>query len=128
MPLSLRQGISLADPGGLQRLYARIAEVLECRAPLRDFDALTAALNDWTAQIPLPAGEPEDAHRELRRRFQDALNHPKHKWRTLSKLAVIGLVTEDAAAEILRLDRAVRFSRNPDGAIIVGLISRVGPG
>jgi hypothetical protein len=128
IPLSLRQGVALADANGLRRLYSLIAEVLGCRVPPRHFDDLAANLaGTRAAPVPTPSAS-SGSHNDIRDRLQAALKHPRHKWRTLAKLAAIAAVSEDVAAQVLRADRGVRFSRNPQGEVIAGLISRVGPG
>lgn len=128
MPLSLRQGVGISDPSGLQRLYGRVAEVLGCRPPERRFEELASELLG-SPQPPTVAGQGANADDEsLRARLLAALEHPSYKWRKLGKVAAAGAVSEEIAARILRATPAVRFSRNSDHEVIVGLVSRVGPG
>lgn len=122
MPLSLRQGIELNNADGLQRLYTRVASVLHCRVPNRSFDELAHTLSGRAVN----RGLDDDA--DIRDRLNKALNHPRHRWRTLRRLASAAAVSEDAAARLLRGDSTVRFSNNEAGEVIVGLISRVGNG
>ncbi len=44
MPLSLRQGLAMGDHNGLKRLYARVANAVGCKIPVRDFSRLAQEL------------------------------------------------------------------------------------
>jgi hypothetical protein len=127
MPLSLRQGIALDDPEGLRRLYFRISEVLGCRVPARSFDDLASTL---TAARPISNVATDtlqqlDRERAARSRLQESLRHPDYEWRSLGRLAVEAALSEEVAADLLRSDPDVRFSKGRSGKIIVGLRSRV---
>jgi hypothetical protein len=131
MPLSLRQGVSLAEAEGLRRLYAQVARVLNCRPPNGDFEALARELSETSKGLEGQAGGDEDitaleTSRATKARLMEALEHPRYKWRTLEKLAAAAAVSTDTAAEILRAEAGVRFSRAKSGNNIAGLRSRVG--
>ena len=90
MPLAARQGLELSDAQGLRRLYGRIAEAVDCRPPVRDYEALAAELAA-TAAGRRPAGqgaEAPDNDQAIRARLDEALSHPRYKWRTLDKLEI----------------------------------------
>jgi hypothetical protein len=128
MPLAARQGLELSDARGLRRLYGRIADAVDCRLPDRDYEALAAELSA-TAAGRRPAGQgavAPDNDKAIRARLDEALSHPRYKWRTLDKLAAAAAVPVATATEILRADDRVRFSRGKSGDLIAGLRSRVG--
>jgi hypothetical protein len=129
MPLAARQGLALDDPQGLRRMYGRIAEDLGFRTPVRDYDALAADLVAATKQAQVHAS-PEtralETDKAIRSRIDEALSHPRFKWRSLDKVAAAAAITVDQATELLRMDDRVRFSRGKSGSEIVGLRSRVG--
>jgi predicted metal-dependent peptidase len=62
----------------------------------------------------------------IRSRLDEALSHPRYKWRSLDKLAVAAAIPVATATAMLRADDRVRFSRGSSGNVIVGLRSRVG--
>lgn len=126
MPLSARQGLELNDAQGLRRLYARIAQVLHCQSPARDYDALATDLIGPAAAAPVNAGAAEiSADVAIKSRIDEALSHPRYKWRSLDKVAAAAAIPVDRAAALLQADNRVRFSRGRSGNIIVGLRSRV---
>ena len=127
MPLSAYQGLELNDVQGLQRLYGRIAATLGCRSPARDYTALAAefsALPEPAQDGPDIAGQGND--KAIRSRLDEALSHPRYKWRSLDKVAAAAAISVDRATALLRADDRVRFSRGKGGNQIVGLRSRVG--
>lgn len=123
MPLSARQGLELNDVQGLRRLYARIAQILRCQSPARDYDALAAGLTEGAPVDAGAAGAGADV--AIRSRIDEALSHPRYKWRSLDKVAACAAIPVDRAAALLQVDDRVRFSRGKSGNIIVGLRSRV---
>jgi hypothetical protein len=128
MPLSLKQGIALNDADGLRRFYARLAKVLECDTPRRDFSQLALELTPTGSEATTSeqAIKELDAERDARRRLTEALSR-KYKWRTLQNVAIEAAISEERAADLLRSDPAVRFSKGRSTKkIIVGLRSRVG--
>jgi hypothetical protein len=125
MPLSLRQGVALADPDGLRRLYTRVAQALACWIPVCRFEELARELSG-AGRHDNRHGHPPDDTAEIGARLQKELEHARFKWRTLAKLAATAAAPEEVAARLLRADPKVRFSRNSQGEVIVGLISRVG--
>jgi len=129
MPLAARQGLALNDPQGLRRMYGRIAEDLGFQTPVRDYDALAADLVAATKR-PQVHASPENTALEtdkaIRSRIDEALSHPRFKWRSLDRVAAVAAITVDQATELLRMDDRVRFSRGKSGSEIVGLRSRVG--
>jgi TIR domain len=126
VPLSLRQGIALDSPEDLNRLYKKVAEVIQCQIPDRDFAALSRELATATPQLAMAVG-PEIGHaREIRGRLKDSLEALKFEWRSLERVAMEAAVSEERAADLLRSDPEVRFSKGQSGNIIVGLRSRVG--
>jgi hypothetical protein len=126
MPLSARQGLELNDAEGLRRLYARIAQVLGCQSPVRDYDELAAELIASIGQDPTDTDAPGvGIDNAIRSRLDEALSHPRYKWRSLEKVAAAAALPVDKVAAILQMDDRVRFSRGSSGNIIVGLRSRV---
>jgi hypothetical protein len=110
-------------------MHGRIVEDLGCQIPARDYDALA---EDLVASVKRtqggnypPTTEPENDE-AIRSRIDDALSHPRFKWRSLDKVAAVAAVTVERATEILLADDRVRFSRGKSGEVIVGLRSRVG--
>lgn len=129
MPLSLKQGIVLNDVDELRRFYMRIAKVLECDTPNRNFSQLAVELspNDSGVTTSEEAIKELDADRDARRRLAEALRSPKYRWRTLQRVAIEAAISEERAADLLRSDPTVRFSKGKSKKMIVGLRSRVGP-
>lgn len=128
MPLSLKQGIALNDADGLRRFYVRIAKVLECDTPSRNFSQLALELTPTALEATTSeqAIKELDADRDARRRLAEALSSPKYKWRTLQRVAIEAAISEERAADLLRSDLTVRFSKGRSQKVIVGLRSRVG--
>ena len=127
MPLAARQGVELKDAQGLRRLYLRIADTLDCRPPVRDYNVLAADLIASAEQIPADEGRAGmGADKAIRSRIDEALSHPHYKWRSLDKLAAAAAVPVATATAILQADDRVRFSRGSSGNIIVKLRSRIG--
>jgi predicted metal-dependent peptidase len=126
MPLSARQGLELNDAQGLRRLYARIAHALGFQSPARDYDELAADLTSSAKQTPGSARAKEmDTDKAIRSRIDEALSHPRYKWRSLDKVAAAAAIPVDRATAILQTDDRVRFTRGKSGKQIVGLRSRV---
>jgi hypothetical protein len=131
MPLSLRHGISLTEPDGLSRLYLQIARVIGCQPPEIDFPVLAGELSNVSTGLRNEAPQDDDtaslvAGRAARARLLEALKHTHWKWRTLDQLAAVAAVSADEAADLLRAEADVRFSRAKSGEVIAGLRSRVG--
>jgi TIR domain len=128
VPLSLKQGLLLSDPRGLQRLYARVAKELECAAPDRSLDKLAASLGKIADGVRVAERDLEllDRDRGIKRRLDEALRHEEYKWRSLESVAAAAGVPEETAADFLRSDSRVRFGKGKSGRVIVGLRSRVG--
>lgn len=114
MPLSLRQGIAVADAEGLQRLYGRIAEVRKCRLPSIRFADLATDLGRAhdTHEQDSPALHQLEVDRAVRHRLEQALNHPEYEWRTIESVAIEAGISEEDASDLLRSDERVRFSIN----------------
>jgi len=128
MPLSLKQGIALSEADGLRRFYARLAKVLECDAPSQDFPRLAVELAPKGTEGSYSSEQSVrelDADRGVRRRLTESLNNPKFKWRTLERVAMEAAIPEELAADLLRSDPSVRFSKGKSKKVIVGLHSRV---
>jgi hypothetical protein len=127
MPLSARQGLELNDAQGLRRLYARIARALDFQPPARDYDALAAELiaSYERARVGKDAAE-LGTDKAIRSRIDEALSHPRYKWRSLDRVAAVAAISVDKATALLQADDRVRFSRGRSGNVIVGLRSRVG--
>jgi hypothetical protein len=128
MPLSLKQGIRLGDEEGLRRFYGRVATILGCDSPSRDFGQLASELkaDEMGTHNPSASATRElDDDRGVRKRLLEALRNPKYKWRTLERVAAEAAVSEEQAADSLRSDATVRFGRGKSHKIIVGLRSRV---
>jgi hypothetical protein len=129
MPLSLRQGIAIDDPPGLERLYERIAKVLSCNRPAASFATLAGEL---TGSAGARSGQSHqaleqlDADRAIRHRLEQALNHPDYKWRSIASVAAEAGLSEEGVADLLRADDRVRFSIGKSGNRIVGWTSRIG--
>lgn len=119
-PLSFRQAVEVGDPRGLERLYRQIAVVLGCDAPVRDFTELAAEMSA-NAAVAVPLSD-----QVMRRRLDEALNHPKYPWRSIERVATAAAVSLEVATALLRADDRVRFSKSKrSGGIIVGPKSRV---
>ena len=128
MPLSLRQGIALHDPDGLKRFYGRVAKVLGCETPGRNFSDLAIVLTPEDTGVGGPSAEAVQKlndDRGIQRRLTEALSNPKYRWRTLGRVAAETAISEEQAADLLRSDPSVRFSRGKSREIIVGLRFRV---
>ena len=121
VPLSLRQGVSLSEVDGVSRLYDRLAVTLRCRVPQRDFASLARRFRSSLEEVP-----PIDPNAALRARLIEALNHPELRFRSLKALASEGGTSEERVADILLADPNVRFAKNKNGGVIVGLKERVG--
>ena len=127
MPLSARQGLALDDAEGLRGLYNRIAAILHCQVLQRSYNALALELG----RTGEPDADPAMANtlstdQAIRSRLDEALSHPRFKWRSLDKAAAVAGITVDVATQLLQRDQRVRFSRGQSGNVIVGLRSRVG--
>jgi TIR domain len=125
MPLSLRQGINLSEPEGIERLYEGLARELDVGIPEKDFTELAGRVPEVAASEADERGEPDD-DRHISRRLRAALEGSKYKWRSLEWAAVEAGVSEETAADVLRRDDEVRFSKSKTNRTIVGLVSRVG--
>ena len=126
IPLSLHQGVLLSDANGLRRVYQRIAQELNCALPNRSFDQLSKALTKVVTESDTSNdNQLLERDRALKGRLEEALKHPRFKWRSLSTLATAAGVSEEVAADYLRSDLRVRFSKGASGRVIVGLRSRV---
>jgi hypothetical protein len=129
MPLSLRQGLAINDAEHLRRLYSRVADILSCRVPVRSFEDLTKELSNpnlLTGSVTPDELRKLEDDRAIWKRLREALNHPKYKWRSLERVSFEAAVSEEVAADLLRANDEVRFSKGKTGNIIVGLRSRVG--
>lgn len=124
MPLSARQGLELNNAEGLRRLYARIAQTLGVQSPMRDYDGLAADLTS-SAEQPSPGPKEMDTDKAVRSRIDEALSHPRYKWRSLDRVAAAAAIPVDRARAILQADDRVRLTRGRSGNMIVGLRSRV---
>lgn len=125
MSLSLRQGLQLHDADGVRRLYTRISELLKCEIPAKSFEDLCKELTAaWKGIANPPASLSRD--RTIRKKLTDSLRHYRFRWRSLDRLAFEAAISEEAAADVLRADPAVRFAKGKLGEVIVGLRSRVG--
>jgi hypothetical protein len=127
MPLSMRQGLSLDQAEDLRRLYSRIAGILSCREPARSFLDLVNEISGapYHPENKVALNEVE-RDRAIRDRLRESLEHKRFRWRSLKETAVTAGISEEAAADLLRADPEVRFSKGKTGNIIVGLRSRVG--
>jgi hypothetical protein len=47
----------------------------------------------------------------IRARIDEALSHPRYRWRSIDKIAAAAAVSVDTATAILQVDDRVRFSR-----------------
>jgi hypothetical protein len=126
VPLSLRQGIALESPEGLNRLYKKIADVIQCQSPDRDFEALSRELRTSAQHLNPPVPPEIDHDREIRGRLKASLEPPEFEWRSIERVAIEAAISEERAADLLRSDPDVRFTKGKSGNIIVGLRSRVG--
>jgi hypothetical protein len=128
MPLLLRQGIVLGEAAGLGRLYARVADILKCKVPVRSFEGLAKELYAESEAAPasVSASSALRNERAIRKRLSEALQNQRFKWRSLERVATEAGISKDTAADLLRADDQVRFSKGKSGEVIVGLRSRVG--
>lgn len=85
IPLSLRQGIAIGNPDGLERLYNRVAITLSCQVPAVKFAAIAHELSGSAPAVPQgrPALQQLEADRAIRQRLEQSLNHPKYGWHFL---------------------------------------------
>jgi hypothetical protein len=128
LPLSLSQGIALESPEGIRALYRRLAQLLSCACPERDFDDLARSLAEVEATVSRPVvPSPLERDRAVQKRLMESLSASRLPWRTLDRLATEAAVDPEVAADLLRADDAVRFSRGRSNKLIVGLRSRVDP-
>jgi hypothetical protein len=127
MPLSLKQGVALNDGDGLQRFYGRVATVLGCNTPIKDFPQLASELTQGqVVRGPSQAAILEiNSDRAIQERITTSLNHPIYDWRTLTQVAIEAGISEEQVADLLRADPRVRFNINKKKER-VGLRSRVG--
>ncbi len=125
VPLSLRQGLVLDRPDGVQRLYTRIADILGCAVPPRSFEDLCRDLSKSVSNAS-KATPTLTRDRAIRKRLIESLEHHRFKWRTLERIATESGLPYDTAADFLRANEEVRFSKGKSGEVIVGLRSRVG--
>ena len=101
---------------------------LSCRVPTRSFEDLADELSNIELQIEATAQSEFrqlDDNRGIGNRLSEALQHPKYPWRTLERVAFEAGVSEEVAADLLRGNDKVRFSKGKSGNIIVGPRSRV---
>lgn len=128
MPLSSRHGIALATEDGLQRLYARVAAVLDCDVPKTDLGNLAhvIATTASAAIIPSAASDALERERAIRDRLEASLKDSRFKWRSLERVALEAGVSEELAADYLRGASTVRFSKSKSGKVIVGLAEGIG--
>jgi hypothetical protein len=125
MPLSLRQGIDLSEPAGIQRLYEGLAREFGYGTPEKDFAELARQVPRVTAsEVDEPGESADDRH--VSGRLRAALEGSRYKWRSLEWAAVEAGVSEETAADVLRRDEEVRFGKGKNNRTIVGLVSRVG--
>jgi hypothetical protein len=127
MPLSVRQGLSLDNSEDLHRLYARIAAIIPCREPAQSFVDLVGEISGtgYHSKEAMGIGEVE-RDRAIRTRIREALDNQHFKWRSLQRVAISAGISEEEAADLLRADPEIRFSKGRTGNILVGLRSRVG--
>jgi hypothetical protein len=122
-PLSIPQGLTLSEPGGIERLYRRLADEFGCRVPEKNFGELAQEAPVAAVAASPPQGLGDD--QSISSRLRQALEGPK-EWRTVEWAAIEAGVSEEVAAEKFRGDDGVRFSKSKAGKVIVGLKSRVG--
>jgi hypothetical protein len=126
MPLLLKHGVELGKPDGLRSLYERIAALLECPVPMPKFEDLVKEIARSSATgsgtVPTALGR----ERAIRKRMTDSLQNPRFLWRSLKMVAKEAAISEDLAADLLRADPEVRFSKDQKLGITVGLRARVG--
>jgi hypothetical protein len=114
------------------RIFAKTPEMCLLYTGVEDGvpfpDDVEGQVRKWIqAQSPPAALDHEDGeHAGIRARLAKALKHPKFKWRSIERVAAEAAVSVERAAELLRSDPEVRFSKGKSGKIIVGLCSRVG--
>ncbi len=125
MPLSSRQGLLLSSADSLRGLYERIAKEMECGVPPSQFDELASKLG--SISVPTDQADQESLSRDraVKDRLEESLKDHKFKWRSLERVALEAAISEEMAADHLRADSSVRFSKGKTGNIIVGLRSRV---
>jgi hypothetical protein len=105
-----------------------VAKVLGCETPGRNFSDLAIVLTPEDTGVGGPSAEAVQKlndDRGIQRRLTEALSNPKYRWRTLGRVAAETAISEEQAADLLRSDPSVRFSRGKSREIIVGLRFRV---
>jgi hypothetical protein len=110
--------LELNDAQGLRRLYGRIAVALDCGIPAKDYGALATDLvaSAGRTQADFYAATPGlETDKAIKSRIDEALSHPRFKWRSIDKVAAAAAIPVDRATELLRTDDRVRFSRGKSG-------------
>ncbi len=115
VPLVLLQGVRASSVDGVVRLSHAVAKSIGSRAPKGNPEQLIAEIVEFEANyspmIQTQFGPVTARTAASRRRIYDALKDPKFSWRSVSKLAVVGGLTEDEVVELLLTDENVQFGR-----------------
>jgi hypothetical protein len=125
MPLSVLQAVEASQTRGLQQIYSRIAQHLNCIVPASGLDALLGDIihfeDVYAGNLKKLRKALPTKHVEAWRRMKDTLSETKYKWRSIERLAIRGGVTEDEALEILGRQKDVVFSKGRSGKRIARL-------
>jgi len=128
VPFSTLQGIEANSVTGLKRLYAGVAKKLGSQIPNKDFSAFTDEIVQFEKSSD-PEVEPQfkaefDKQSASHARVYEALMDPRHKWRTIARLAILGGITEQEVFELLVPDKNIVLSKSKAGNRIARLKSR----
>ena len=126
MPLSVLQAVEASQMRGLQQIYSRIAQRLNCAVPASGLDALIDDIKSfediYAGKLSEPTTPSPTKHVEAWKRMKDMLSDTtKYEWRSIEWLAIRGGVTEDEALEILGRQKDVVFSKAKSGKRIARL-------
>jgi TIR domain len=126
MPLSVLRAVEASQMRGLQQIYTRIAQHLNCAVPRNGLDTLVAEIKGfedvYAGKLSERATAPLTKHEESWQRMKDMLSDTtKYEWRGIEWLAIGGGVTEDEALEILGRHKDVVFGKGESGKRIARL-------
>ncbi|HWU42783.1 MAG TPA: TIR domain-containing protein, partial [Bdellovibrio sp.] len=115
IPFSLLQSIQASDRNGLLSLNQAVAKTIGCHVPKDNAERLIAKVSAFEAQyapsIQNSLGPVTARAAASRKRIYDALRDTRFEWRSVSKLAVIGGLTDDEVLELLLTDEQIQFDR-----------------
>jgi hypothetical protein len=129
IPLSLLQGIQANTEDGWKILYTKIAKILDCQVPKKDYSEFVKEVSlfeqDYVPQISEMFKTEIKKRTSAKTRINEALADPKHGWRSIERLAILSGLTEDETLELLIQDSDIVFGKDKNtGRRIARLKSR----